>query len=691
MPRLFFALSLILLFFCTCVCAQTRADTLRQQLAVAAPEDSNRLLIALQNAYIFNDTDSAEIYGRELLNMYRMRRDTPNTIRAVHGLSVIYAFAERDQDAIDSIDLLIENVFSRPPYDSLGKYYGVIMVRRASALSTLGRFAEAEADFRKALANVAPGTSYQRNLFNNIGRLFNNQERYDSAVHYLSKSLDIARRTDNKRAIWISLTNMGQAYNAAGRYREALGVHRESLDLRRLAPEAGDGRVDVGLANVCVSLANLRADTARQQCHRALAAVRRVGDKALERTIAATLAELVDRENPLSDSLSYYLELAYAPSDGGELDDNYYTTTSRLADLLLRQGNNERALRILRAALADQRKRPFLNFYEQDRLFLSLARAEYAAGDPDSAAVYLDRGVQLARESFARRSSQSLAEAQSVFEVQESALALERERSERRTVEDRAAANVRLFLLGGVAALLLLLAGSVAFFRSARDRRTIERSNARLAEALVERDTLLREIHHRVKNNLQIISGLLHKQARTTTSEAVRASLVDGQDRLQAMALVHQTLYEREAFSRISVRDFVVELTTLLRQSRGASRESIELELAVADVELDMDRAIPVGLVLNELITNAYKYAFAQREGWLRIAFREEGSDQYSLTVEDNGRGMPEGSGTDWKEGVGLRLVRGLARQLEGVCEIGPRPGGGTRVQLVFSAIRPTE
>ncbi|MGH1434720.1 MAG: sensor histidine kinase [Lewinella sp.] len=143
-----------------------------------------------------------------------------------------------------------------------------------------------------------------------------------------------------------------------------------------------------------------------------------------------------------------------------------------------------------------------------------------------------------------------------------------------------------------------------------KDRWLIREKNQQIEQSLAEKEVLLREIHHRVKNNLQIISGLLDKQARKSSDEAVRQLVREGQERIQSMALIHQNLYESEALSGIDIKAYLQELSKNIQKSQHENTDCYQLELNVAHETLEIDTAIPVGLILNELLTNCYKYAF---------------------------------------------------------------------------------
>ncbi len=209
---------------------------------------------------------------------------------------------------------------------------------------------------------------------------------------------------------------------------------------------------------------------------------------------------------------------------------------------------------------------------------------------------------------------------------------------------------------------------------------------AKLRSALREKDVLLREIHHRVKNNLQVISSLLNLQALTVASVEARNRLEESQGRIQSMALVHQLLYRSKDLSHIDLLEYVQDLVQRLSQAYGGEPDRpIEISVDVPNIRLDIDRAIPCGLIVNELVTNSFKHAFpGQRRGriWVRLA--QEGGE-LALDVRDDGVGMPPDFDLEAAQTLGLQIVRTLAHQLNGRVELADRDGTIVRVVFPFA------
>ena len=186
-----------------------------------------------------------------------------------------------------------------------------------------------------------------------------------------------------------------------------------------------------------------------------------------------------------------------------------------------------------------------------------------------------------------------------------------------------------------------------------------------IKDSLTEKEVLLKEIHHRVKNNLQIISSLLHLQSSKLQDERLHKAFSDSQHRIRSMALIHEELYESTDIARIEFNGYLKRLTDHLFKSFGVDESHIRLTLDVDDAMLSIERAIPLSLIINELLSNALKYAFPDGgKGEIGIRLRGEGEDgPFALTVSDDGVGFPD-IDFDNPESLGLRLVHTLASQL---------------------------
>ena len=210
---------------------------------------------------------------------------------------------------------------------------------------------------------------------------------------------------------------------------------------------------------------------------------------------------------------------------------------------------------------------------------------------------------------------------------------------------------------------------------------TIVKRDQTVQDNLAQKDALLREIHHRVKNNLQVITSLLNLQQRALADPAGRAVLADTRQRITALALIYRALYQSEDLRRVDVRSFLEELVAHLVSAESSREGPIRAEVQADELMLDPDKLAPFALFAVEAVSNAQKHAFPQAGGTIRVRFSaSEGEGR--LSVEDDGVGAEAASGE--QSGVGRTLMNAFARQLRGRSELQPLEGGGMAARLVF-------
>lgn len=275
-----------------------------------------------------------------------------------------------------------------------------------------------------------------------------------------------------------------------------------------------------------------------------------------------------------------------------------------------------------------------------------------------------------------------------------------RQQSELDQAQVREARTTRNVLLGGSALLLLVLGLGINRYRlKQRGNRLLQERQAEIDRQnhflqdltsqqnilLNEKEWLLREIHHRVKNNLQVTISLLNIQSAYLSNEAAQEAIRNSQRRMQTMSLIHQKLYQSENLARINMLAYIRELVSYLRESFGGSR-NVSFQLDTDPVELDVAQAVPVGLILNEAITNAIKYAFpGEQAGLIHVILRGEPGGNIALVIADNGAGWQNGTGDTPPSSLGINLMKGLAGQLQGsfcLCH-----DNGTRIEVHFKQV----
>jgi two-component sensor histidine kinase len=230
--------------------------------------------------------------------------------------------------------------------------------------------------------------------------------------------------------------------------------------------------------------------------------------------------------------------------------------------------------------------------------------------------------------------------------------------------------SINKYLIFGIFFLIIII--SILFFlikKILKDKKVISEQRAKTQLSLEEKNTLLKEVHHRVKNNLQIIISILDLQSLKSNDEKLLQILLQGQNRIQSMALVHQQLYQSESINDISIKKYLEDLITHI--SSLNSNKNIKFNIQTNNIKFKINTAVPLGLITNELITNIYKHAFdVNQTGSVSLEIVQIDKHYYKLIIKDSGKGFPKDFDINKTNSLGLKLVQILTKQLKGKLEI---------------------
>jgi len=245
----------------------------------------------------------------------------------------------------------------------------------------------------------------------------------------------------------------------------------------------------------------------------------------------------------------------------------------------------------------------------------------------------------------------------------------------------------------GVALLFLLIIGLLINNSRLKQRtnkklqaqqKEIENKNRSLQHLVQEKEWLVKEIHHRVKNNFHIVMGLLGTQSKYLKSEEAIQAITESQHRVHAMSLIHQKLYQSDNLSAINMVDYIHELVNYLRDSFNIAR-SMQFNLQIESIQLDLTHCVPLGLIMNEAITNAIKHAFPdQKEGIISVVFKHVTENHLLLTILDNGTGVPSNLNLEKPNTMGIKLMRGLIEDIEGTFSISNNNGTQITIDFIY-------
>lgn len=309
------------------------------------------------------------------------------------------------------------------------------------------------------------------------------------------------------------------------------------------------------------------------------------------------------------------------------------------------------------------------NIIRKNRLFASYYDK---TGDYRNESIFLKRNMRLRDSILTNKTElqkQQLAtviaedKAYTTSRIAEQKEELEESRNEMVAQEGR----IQLVFISLIFTLLGFAGLVYAYLKSIKNQRLIAEQKHIIENSLIEKDSLLKEIHHRVKNNLQMVSSLLSLQTKNTRSKAAIEALEEGKSRVKAMALIHQKLYQNDDLSVIEMQGYIESLINSVQSVYKKGGHNISITIDAEGVELDIDRAIPFGLILNELVSNSFKYAFPKNDddGKIYIHLRKVAEQAGFFEYTDNGIGLPDDTDDRTNSSMGIRLMNRLVNQLQ--------------------------
>lgn len=483
------------------------------------------------------------------------------------------------------------------------------------------------------------------NFYLRLGQLYSYLDsRVDESLKWMLKSLDLSVKAKEKK-VFIDLVNVVAVMNAKkGREKEALDL---VLDVsKKIPPTTDEDRLilNIALTGCYIKLGQYKL--AEQY---------------------ATSADSIQTVSPAIPPFSR----AYTQTQ----INNLFTA------IHMAKGEFAAAKKYLDAYLADSSRVSVL----QDKLtaYKRLITIDSAFNDASSAAKHYEQYTLLLDSSFRVSRTRQAEELEINYATQEkeNQIISLNEQAKLKQASLKQAMLVKNLTIAGIIAVLIIAALLYRQNRLKQKNNTIiTHKNHQLEHLLTEKEWLLKEIHHRVKNNLQIVMSLLNSQSVYIDNDAALTAIHDSQHRVHAMSLIHQKLYSSENVSSIDISLYIRELVFYLADSFNVLQR-IRFGYAIEPLELDVSQAVPLGLILNEAITNSIKYAFPDnRNGTVSISLSKTAPAHYLLTISDNGIGIP----ADFKKtgSLGMSLMKGLSEDIDGSFSIDNN--NGTTIKISF-------
>lgn len=477
--------------------------------------------------------------------------------------------------------------------------------------------------------------------YNNIGLVYRSRKDFQNAIRYYKESLAIKEEMGDEKGILNTLINIGSAYQSNNQFDSALSFAKRARELAFSLHLDND--ILAAESNMAAAMVNLgRLDDAFSLLASAEKKAVAAGDKKSLLTIYETFGDAWRRRGRPAEAQNNYLK-----------------------GLDLASGN---------------KRREYMEVFMR-----KLSATAYASGNYKMAWQYADRGRLLRDSLWNEENSRQINEMSAVYESAEKEKQIETLNSQNKIslAEARARMRERNYFI--LSSFLLLAVSAVAYMGYASNRKKknmLNRQNAIIEKQLREKEFLVKEIHHRVKNNLQVISSLLSLQSRYITDEQALDAVRESRNRVHSMSMIHQNLYQEENLAGIEMQEYITRLCENLFQSYNISPSRVNLETDIDPVVMDVDLVVPLGLILNELVTNSLKYAFpGNRGGTLRILLKHAGNE-VRLLVQDDGIGFPGETLPTQDASMGARLIRAFVQKLKGDMKAYNKQGAVVEIQF---------
>ncbi|MEO3403368.1 histidine kinase dimerization/phosphoacceptor domain -containing protein [Mucilaginibacter sp. CAU 1740] len=541
-------------------------------------------------------------------------------------------------------------------YDLLGEVYGALGNYKEAIQNSLMAVKTAEAVNDTTLQLCA--------IYNHIGLLYYFTKQFPAAQRYFEKSLAVAEKYNDYNSIMLLTNNLAVIYLKYNQFQKALAVLKK-LE-KNNPPKTINERatLDALLLNTYVSLNQYPG--AKIYCDRQLAIEKQIeqhsGPQELVQHALAVFYIKFTQDKPAREHIAHFRAISEEHHKTVNIAKSYLltfqldSTEAKYADAIVAYKKY--------TALSDS----LLN--EKKSQEIAQLEVQYQTEKKDHELKIKEQNIQLLTKQ---------------------------EQLQKANIEQERL--TRNLIIAGAALLALLLALNYNRYRLKQrinkqlqvQQNEISQKNRTLTNLVEEKDGLLeekewlmKEIHHRVKNNLQIVISLLNTQSNFITNDVAFNAIRESQHRMQSISLIHQKLYQSENLALVDMQAYINDLVNYLRESFDTGTRII-FETDIVAAEFDVTRAVPLGLILNEAITNSIKYAYKDgREGKITVSMQLTDHDTYMLTVQDDGPGIKTDTDITKSKTLGMSLIRGLSKQVGGTFKI--ETDNGVKVAVEFTA-----
>lgn len=689
----------------------SRIDSLGRLIAGASDNNEKaRLLILRSKAYPTTETEKPLADAQQALAAYQQTKKGEGQVDAWLQLSVIYSRQNKyglalafdstalslsgqlsykkgmalslsqmgrnqqqlgnlkaaEENCLHALQLLREAGMESETADVHSRL-GVIYRRLSEIKKSLYHYDEGIAVAQKYNSDITLGVLYM-----NKANSLNEAARYDEAIEMHLRSIRIKERIKDERGLMQSYNNIALVYMRTQEYATSAGFFRDANQLaKKFNNKTTLGYNYVNLATLAISLR--RKDSVPYFYEQALAAFTETGEQPGLGLVFHNYGNFLLEENKLEQSetmLRRALEVRRNTKSGYDVA----STMNVLGSLMTKKGNLKESESLLLESLVLLKGE---NSNRQQDAYKYLSEHYKAAGNYEEAYKYQADYISMRDTLAGKDEVANMLKAQARYEVEkkDAQLLLEKKEKELQVALVSKKNQQLVFLLVALALAVLLSFVYFLNYRSKKQHATaLELKNNQI-------ETLIRELHHRVKNNLQVVSGLLALQSGRLEDDKARQAMEEGRTRVDAMAMIHQKLYMDKDLAAVDIREYLENLSLSLASSFGYDRRHIETNVALPGQSLDIDTAIPIGLIVNELVTNAFKHAFKDTLApKINVSLEKTKEGTMTLIVADNGGGVE--ATADTSRSFGMKLVHTLVEQLNGTLQLQHDKGTVYQIQI---------
>lgn len=613
----------------------------------------------MESAAQYNYVDTGEI--RKQINATK----EDSTLSRLYGILAWELRFSNQPKAAELADSMIQLSSVKKDYVRLAEAYrvkGFVKVLNQDIEGCLKMYEQGILYAKKAKSKY-----HESAIFNLIGGMYQDKGDFDQSIQFFLEANKAAEESKSSEMIAFSANSIAEAYSDAGRPISFTRPFYEKA-LQEVLPRKNwqyAGMIHSNMAKEYMMAG--RSDSALIETEASIGYLNRVKMKGyVYATCATDIGEMLTKLKAYKEAEQYLVE-AYQILDSLKTKDNRLIVLSALSTLYVESGQYKKATERVHMLL-------YLANQYKSKIFLRnaykvLSEIAEKTGRTDSALIYYKTYKDWNDKIFNENKERTIANAES--RMKETLQAKENEQLK--------SSNTRLrnnsLIAAAVACILLLLALIIVFANRKIKQKNLalESQKQMIEKQSAEKDILLQEIHHRVKNNLQVVSSLLNLQVASISDQKAIDALMASQKRVKAISLIHQNLYAFEDLSTISFISYVKELYHDLRQLYNKGNIELICTASTPQLEFDIERSVPLGLILNEVLTNALKYAFIGRErGTITISCSTDAYALLTITVADDGIGSPTSFENHTTGSLGFRIIRELTRQLKGTvsCEV---------------------